>query len=188
MKEGNSVVFQTGMHGLMLPLKQRWRIETDYTVSRDFRFVGRMEFVWIRNPRAALQRGFLGMAGFAFSRSGLSVNIGCSLFLRLLIMIPGFIPLSRTCYIIFPYRLIMGRGLHYYINLHRDFSRLIPHGGKHFSLSGWIKWGQIFYPGAGNSLAPGWMKFPVTGNGNKIAGFGSMAIGISYLEGMSYFC
>ncbi len=150
MKEGNSEVLQTGMHGLVLPLKQRWRIETDYTVSRDFRFVSRMEFVWIHSSRAAMQRGFLGMAGFIFRRSGLSGNIGAAVFetadydTRIYCYEPDLIyNFSLPAY--------YGKGLRYYINLHKDFSRLIPHGGKHFSLSGWLKWGQIFYTGAGKS-------------------------------------
>jgi hypothetical protein len=52
-----------------------------------------------------------------------------------------------------------GKGLHYYISLHRDFRRLIPHAGKHFHLSGWIKWGQTFYPGA-RSIGSGLDEIP----------------------------
>jgi hypothetical protein len=31
---------------------------------------------------------------------------------------------------------------------HQDFSRLMGKGPRRFRISGWLKWGQIFYPGS----------------------------------------
>jgi hypothetical protein len=40
-----------------------------------------------------------------------------------------------------------GKGFHYFINLHRDFSRYKLIRGNRVRLSAWIKWEQTCYPG-----------------------------------------
>ncbi|HEY4935370.1 MAG TPA: hypothetical protein VII44_02255, partial [Puia sp.] len=146
-KTRNSELLNAGTYGLTTAVKQRWRIETDYTISRSFSFTSRMEFVWIDFSGSQSQLGYLGMAGFNFRKSWLSGNIAATIFdtndydTRIYIYEPDLLyNFSLPAY--------YGRGLHYYINLHQDFSRLIAHSGKHFHISGWIKWGQTYYPGS----------------------------------------
>jgi hypothetical protein len=149
MKTGNMEVLNTGTHGLSRPVKKRWRIDTHYTISRSVSFTSRMEFLWIVQSGSPARHGFLGMAGFIFMKSGFSGNMGTTVFetddydSRVYTYEPDLLNnFSLPAY--------YGKGLHYYINLHKDFSRLIPHAGKHFRLSGWFKWGQTFYPGSGS--------------------------------------
>ena len=117
-----------------------------------------MEFVWIKQAGTLPRRGFLGMAGFIFRKSGLSGNITATVFetddydTRLYTYEPDLLyNFSLPAY--------YGRGLHYYINLHRDFKRLIRLSNNHFRLSGWIKWGQTFYPGS-RSIGSGLDEIP----------------------------
>ncbi|HEV3224416.1 MAG TPA: helix-hairpin-helix domain-containing protein [Puia sp.] len=145
MKMANAVPVNERTHGLVEPLKKRWRIETDYMISRSFSFFSRMEFVWIDISGTKPRRGFLGTAGFEFRKSRLSGNISTTIFdtqdydTRIYIYEPDLLyNFSLPAY--------FGRGIHYYLNIRRDFSRLIPHAGKHFKLYGWLKWSQTFYP------------------------------------------
>jgi len=147
MKTGNAGDSNSGTHGLVTPVKQRWRLDTDYLISRSLRFDGRMEFVWIKQSGLPLRRGFLGTAGFNFRKSGWSGNLGCTIFetddydTRLYTYEPDLLyNFSLPGY--------YGNGLHYFVNLRGDLIRQRPHAGKHFRLSGWIKWGQTFYPGS----------------------------------------
>ena len=133
-------------NGLVEPLKKRWRIETDYMISKSFSFSSRMEFVWISLSGTRSRQGFLGTADFTFKKSKLSGNISATIFdtqdydTRIYIYEPDLLyNFSTPAY--------YGRGLHYYLNLHKDFSRLISHRSKHFKLSGWLKWSQTYYPG-----------------------------------------
>jgi hypothetical protein len=136
-----------GTHGLVEPLKKRWRIGTDYMISKSLSFNSRMEFVWISLSGTKSRQGFLGTAGFTFRKSGLSGNISVTLFdtqdydTRIYIYEPD---------VLYNFSLpaFFGRGFHYYINLHKDFSHLIPGRSKHFKLSGWLKWSQTYYPGS----------------------------------------
>jgi Helix-hairpin-helix motif len=147
MKTGNAELSSTATHGLAMPVKQRWRLETDYTVSRYVSFISRLEFSWIRLYGTRSQQGFLGMAGFSFKKSRIAGNIAVMVFdtddydTRIYTYEPDLLyNFSLPAY--------YGKGLHYYINLHRDFSRLISHAGRHLRLSGWLKWDQTYYPGA----------------------------------------
>ena len=69
-KTANSELLNERTHGLVEPLKKRWRIDTDYTISKSFSFNSRMEFVWISLSGTNSRQGFLGTAGFAFRKSG----------------------------------------------------------------------------------------------------------------------
>jgi hypothetical protein len=146
MKSGNGSAPSVGSHELVVPVKQRWRIESDCTMSRLLGFHCRMEFLWIDANGTATRHGYMGTAGFNFKKSGYSGSIGAAVFetddydTRLY----AYEPDLRYNFSLPVY---YGKGSHYYINLHRDFSRLIPHADKHFHLSGWIKWDQTFYPG-----------------------------------------
>jgi hypothetical protein len=147
MKSGNTELPGGVTHGLVTPVKQRWRIETDYIISRSVSFISRMEFLWINIYGSRSQQGFLGMAGFNFKKSRMAGNIAAMVFdtddydTRIYTYEPDLLyNFSLPAY--------YGRGLHYYINLHRDFSRLFPHAGRHFRLSGWVKWDQTYYPGS----------------------------------------
>ncbi len=146
-KSENMELLNERTNGLVEPLKKRWRLDTDYMISKSFSFNSRMEFVWISLSGTKTRQGFLGTAGFVFRKSGLSGNISATIFdtqdydTRIYIYEPDLLyNFSLPAY--------YGRGLHYYLNLNKDFSRLIPHRNKHFKLSGWLKWSQTFYPGS----------------------------------------
>jgi hypothetical protein len=134
-------------HGLNLPVKQRWRIETDYLISRSVSFSSRMEFLWLKQPTLPAGKGFLGLAGFAFRKPGLSGNVAIAVFET-----DGYDNRIYAYEADMPYNFSLpafyGKGIHYYINLHKDFRRRIPGIGKRIRLSVWLKWGQTFYPGA----------------------------------------
>jgi hypothetical protein len=145
----NAEVLNSGTHGLTGAIKQRWRIDSDYMLSRSFSFTGRMEYVRINFSDSPLKEGFLGTAGLAFSKSGFSGNISATVFetsgydARIYIYEPDLLyNFSLPSY--------YGSGIRYYLNLHRDLSRLISRMKKQFHLSAWLKWGQTFYPGAGS--------------------------------------
>jgi hypothetical protein len=146
MKTENGPLPNNGIHQLIVPVKQRWRIESGYAISRQMNVNCRMEFLWIDSRGTATQKGYMGAAGFDFKKPGYSGSIGVVLFetdsydSRLYAYEPDLL-------YNFSLPMYYGKGSHYYINLHHDFSRLIPHAGKHFHLSGWIKWDQTFYPG-----------------------------------------
>jgi hypothetical protein len=158
IKTVNSAVPDLETHGLTIPVKQRWQIETNYAVSRAASFDSRMEFVWIRNSGSPVQKGFLGMAVFSYRKSHLSGNMGAAVF--------ETDDYSSRIYayetdLLYNFSLpaFYGKGLHYYINLHQDFGRLIRRSSKHFRLSGWLKWGQTFYPG-NSSIGSGLDEIP----------------------------
>jgi hypothetical protein len=147
MKTTNADLSDERTHGLNEPLKKRWQIETDYMISRFLSFSSRIEFVWISLPGTKTREGFLGTAGLSFRKSGLSGNISATVFdtddydTRIYIYETDLLyNFSLPAY--------YGKGIHYYLNIHHDFSRLIPHADKHFKLSGWLKWSQTFYPGS----------------------------------------
>lgn len=146
MKMGNADQIVDATHDLNAPVKQRWRIETDYTISRSVSFVSRMEFLWITINGEKTQRGFLGMAGCAFKKSWISGNIALMLFdtddydTRIYTYEPD---------VLYNYSLpsYFGKGFHYFINLHRDFKLLLLNTNKRVRASAWLKWEQTYYPG-----------------------------------------
>ena len=157
-KSTNGFAPQAGTASLMSPVKKRIRIESDFMISRSLRLSNRMEWVNITGPDDRVQRGFLGTAGIAVSRSGTSANLGATLFetdnydTRIYSFEPDLL-------YSFSLPAFYGRGLHYYFNLHRDLSRLIRHSAKHFRLSAWLKWEQSFYPGSA-SIGTGLDEIP----------------------------
>jgi len=145
-KDGNAASAEARTHGMVSPVKQRWRIETDCTVSRLHSFTGRMEFVSISLPGSRTQQGFLGLAGFNFHGSRFSGNIAVTVFetdgydTRVYLYEPDLLyNFSLPAY--------YGKGIHYYINLHKDISHMIQHASRQVRLSVWLKWGQTFFPG-----------------------------------------
>jgi hypothetical protein len=146
MKSENAEVPNSATHELIVPEKKRWRIDTDYILSRSTGFITRMEFVWIDQAGIPSQHGFLGMAGLRVRRSGLSGNIALTMFetdnydTRIYVYESG-LPYNYSLPVYY------GKGLHYSINLHADLKRLFPHAGKHTRLAVWLNWGQTFYPG-----------------------------------------
>jgi Helix-hairpin-helix motif len=147
MKMENAAGAITATHELILPLKRRWRIETDYAVSRSVDFISRMEFLWIDMNGEPTRHGSLGMAGVALKKSWISGDMGATVFdtddydTRIYAYEPDLLyNYSLPAY--------YGRGFHYFINLHKDFHHLIPYRGLHFRISGWLRWEQTYYTGA----------------------------------------
>ena len=144
MKSGNGSDLYNATHEILSPVKQRWRMDTNYKLSRTVHFNGRIEYLRLNDHVTNPQKGFLGMVGLGFSKPVFSVDMGVTQFetdnyatriyeyepdLKYNFSLPSF----------------YGKGIHYYISLHRDLSRLIPHAATHFHFSGWLKWGQVFY-------------------------------------------
>jgi hypothetical protein len=158
LKTGNANGGAAGTHHLVTPLKQRWKIDTDYLINPSVHFNSLMEFLWIRQNGAALRQGYLGAVIASYQHRSNSVSLALMIFetddydsriyayeadLLYNFAIPAY----------------FGKGFHYYINLHQDFSRLLPRGSKHVKLSGWLKWGQTFYPGS-SSIGSGLDEIP----------------------------
>jgi hypothetical protein len=147
MKTTNTTVSGSFTHGLVSPVKQRWRIATDYIFSRAWSFNSRMEFLWIRLNGFPTRHGYLGLTGFSYRKSGFSASMATAVFetddydSRIYAYEPDLL-------YHFSLPSFYGRGIHYYMNIHQDFSRLIGRGPGRFRISGWLKWGQTFYPGA----------------------------------------
>jgi Helix-hairpin-helix motif len=158
MKTGNVSIPNSAMHGLATPVKQKWRIATDYIISRAVGFNSMMEFLWIDMNGLPTRHGYLGVTGFTYRKSGFSGNIAAALFetddydTRIYAYEPD---------ILYHFSLpaFYGRGIHYYINIHQDFSRLMGRGPGHFKWSAWLKWGQTFYPGS-TSIGTGLDEIP----------------------------
>jgi hypothetical protein len=117
-----------------------------------------MEFLWIRSNGLTIQQGYLGMTAFSYRKSGLKGNIAVAIFetddydSRIYAYEPDLLyNFSLPAY--------FGSGIHYYINLQKDFSRLMGRRPNHFRLSGWLKWGQTFYPGSA-SIGSGLDEIP----------------------------
>ena len=147
IKAGNAGVSNSVTRGLLSPAKQRFRIATDFTFSRALGFYSRMEFLWIASDKSPVLHGWLGMTGLSYRKSGFSGSMGVAVFetddydTRIYAYEPDLLyQFSLPSY--------SGRGVHYYINIHQDFSRLMGQGPRRFKMSGWLKWGQIFYPGS----------------------------------------
>jgi Helix-hairpin-helix motif len=125
-------------------LRRRWRIGAEYIVSRSVRLASRMEFIWLGVSATTEQHGFLGMADLQLHKSGFSVNAGIMTFET-----DGYATRVYTyeADMLYNYSLpaYYGRGIHYYINLHRDFTGLVSGFAKHARLSGWLKWMQTYY-------------------------------------------
>jgi hypothetical protein len=158
MKSGNSSNLNTATHEISSPVKQRWRMDTNYKLSRTFHFDGRIEFLSISDNGTLPQKGFLGMIGIGFNKPVISADMGFTLFetdnydTRIYAYEPDLIyNFSLPSY--------YGKGIHYFINFHRDLSRLIPRVARHFRFSGWLKWGQVFYRGV-ESIGSGLDEIP----------------------------
>ena len=143
-KASNGEIQSSGTHALSTPVKQRWRISTDYELSKAVQINNRMEFVWYRFGDAFVRKGFLGLAGVAFRLRKFSGNFNLCVFetddynTRIYAYqpdIPGNFSLPA----------FYGRGIHYNINLHKDFSRMFRHAGIHLRVTGWLNWGQTIY-------------------------------------------
>ncbi len=158
LKTGNTTLSNSATHGLISPVKQRWRMATDYTFSRALSFDSRMEFLWIRVPGAPTRHGYLGITGFSYRKSRFSISTAAAVFetddydTRIYAYEPDLL-------YHFSLPSFYGRGIHYYINIHQDFGRLIGPGSRRFRLSGWLKWGQTFYPGSA-SIGTGLDEIP----------------------------
>jgi hypothetical protein len=158
IKTGNVSEPNSITHGLMSPVKQRWRIETDYAISHALNFSSRVEFLSIGMNGLPTRYGYLEMAGFSFRKSGFSLSMGIAVFetddydTRIYAYEPDLL-------YHFSLPSFYGRGIHYYINMHQDFSRLMGRGHGHFKMSGWLKWGQSFYPGS-TSIGTGLDEIP----------------------------
>ncbi len=147
MKMENATVSAAATHELVSPVKQKWRIETDYSVSRSVNILSRMEFLWIEVNGEQTRHGFQGMVGLAIKKTWIEGNIAAMIFdtddydTRIYTYEPDLLyNYSSPSY--------YGRGFHYLINLHKDFRRLISDRNLHFRISGWLKWEQTYYPGA----------------------------------------
>ncbi|HEY8733029.1 MAG TPA: hypothetical protein VIL90_00595, partial [Puia sp.] len=145
-KDGNLLFKEGTTNTLATSDKQRWLIETQCSASRSVSFTSLMEFLWLTGSGKSLRQGFLGTATAGFRKSGFSVNVSLAVFetedyeTRIYANEPDMLyNISLPAY--------YGRGIHYYMNLHKDFKRLPGLHSKQFKLSGWLKWGQIFYPG-----------------------------------------
>ena len=120
LKMGNSSLPNSFTHGLMSPVKQRWRFATDYIFSRTWSFNSRMEFLWIQLNGRPTRYGYLGLTGFSFRKSGFSASIAATVFetddyySRIYAYEPDLL-------YHFSLPSFYGRGIHYYINIHQDF-------------------------------------------------------------------
>jgi hypothetical protein len=147
MKTMNASIPNSVTHGLGSPVKQKWRVTNDYTFSRQLSFNSRMEFLWISGNGWPARHGMLGMADFNYRKSHFSVSSGVAVFetddydTRIYAYEPDLLyHFSLPSY--------YGRGIHYYINVHQDMSRLVNRGSRRFRMTGWLKWEQNFYPGS----------------------------------------
>jgi hypothetical protein len=158
IKTANAQVSNSVTHGLVSPVKQRCRIATDYNFSRTMSFNNRLEFLWIDMKGLPTRHGFLGLTGFSYRKSGFSVSIAAVIFetddydTRIYAYEPDLL-------YHFSLPSFYGKGTHYYINVHQDFSRLTGRGPRRFRVSGWLKWGQTFYPGS-TSIGTGLDEIP----------------------------
>ncbi len=143
----NGAILQTGMPPMVNPEKRRIRIESDFTISRSLQFTSRLEWVKLAGTGSLPQYGFLGMVATSFNRSGTSGSFGVSVFEtdNYNTRIYSFEPDLKYNFSLPEF---YGRGLHYYLSVHRDLSHLVPHSLKHYRLSAWLKWEQSFYPGS----------------------------------------
>jgi hypothetical protein len=158
IKTGNISAPNSVTHGLVSPVKQRWRIATDYIFSRAWSFNSRMEFLWIHQNGWPTSHGYLGMTGMSFRKSGFSASVAAAFFetddydTRIYAYEPDLL-------YHFSLPAFYGRGIHYYINIHQDFKRIMGRGPQRFRISGWVKWGQTFYPGSA-SIGTGLDEIP----------------------------
>ena len=105
-----------------------------------------MEFLWIRVNGLPTRHGYLGITGFSFRKSGFSASMAVAVFetddydTRIYAYEPDLLyHFSLPSY--------YGRGIHYYINIHQDFSRLMGRGPQTFQNIGLVKMGTDFLPG-----------------------------------------
>ena len=123
LKMANTNFSAFGTNALAAPCRQRWRIEIGYVIYNSLEFGSRMEFVWLKQAGYPQQKGFLDMAGFSFHQNSFSGNLSASFFET-----DGY---DTRIYIyesdlLYNYSLpaYFERGLHYHINLRKDFNNL----------------------------------------------------------------
>jgi hypothetical protein len=157
IKAGNVSTPNSITHGIESPVKQRWRITNDFNFNRRFSFNSRMEVLSIRG-NGPTRHGMLGQANFNYGKSGFSTSSGITVFetddydTRIYAWEPDLLyHFSLPSY--------YGRGIHYYIGIHQDFSRLMKSRLRRYRMTGWLKWGQIFYPGSA-SIGTGLDEIP----------------------------
>jgi len=158
MKPINGMDQTNPMPALTYPLKKRIRIETDLNLSRSLQFNSHMEWLIINSAGLPPQHGFLGMAGMAIGKSGLTASSGVCFFetdnydTRIYAYEPD---------LLYKFSLpdFYGRGLHYYINLHMDLLRSGRRAVNPLRVSAWIKWDQTFYRGV-SSVGSGLDEIP----------------------------
>jgi hypothetical protein len=145
-RTGNNAISYSATHEMENTIKQRWRLESEIFLSRNIVFTNRMEFAWLGFPNAVSSQGFLGTAGLRLSKRSFTGNLAFTVF--------ETADYNTRIYtyeadVLYGYSIpaFYGKGFHYIINLHRDFSRFKFKGGKRFRLSAWIKWEQTYYPG-----------------------------------------
>jgi hypothetical protein len=158
IKAGNVSVPNAITHGLESPVKQRWRITNEYNVSRRLGFNSRMEFLWITGKGGPARHGMMAMTGINYRKSRFSMSSGVAFFetddydTRIYAYEPDLLyHFSLPSY--------YGRGIHYYMNLHQDFTRIINRGRSRLRITGWLKWAQGFYPGS-TSIGTGLDEIP----------------------------
>jgi Helix-hairpin-helix motif len=145
-RTGNTNMSHSATHEMVNSIKQRWRVESEFFISRNIIFSNRMEFVRVGIPDALASHGFLGMAALRFSKRSFAGNLAFTVF--------ETADYDTRIYtyeadVLYGYSIpaFYGKGFHYIINLHQDFSRLMIRRGNRFHLSAWMKWEQTFYPG-----------------------------------------
>ena len=107
-----------------------------------------MEFVWITVSGISATTGFSGNGGFQYSENpGFPGILSATVFetddydTRIYIYEPDLL-------YNFSFPAYYGKGLHYYLNLHRDLSRLIGQSRQSFPFIGLVKMGSDFLSGS----------------------------------------
>ena len=145
-KSGNEQPLLSGTNRLGASVKQRWQLGMNAVISRVFEVGSRVEYTRMNLSGFPPATGFLSHTGFSFNNPALPVNMAVVVFET-----AGYDERIYTYETGPPYSFSIpayyGKGIHYYINLHRNFSRVRKIGISPFRISGWIRWSQTFYPG-----------------------------------------
>ena len=145
-KSGNEPAAWNVIAAVDAPVKKRWRLDMDLKVSAAMSMSARMEYIHIEREGGWSKKGFLANSAFSIKRSFISGNMGLTLFetdnydTRIYAYEPDLL-------YNFSLPVFYGKGMHYYMNIHRDLMRTKSAGERQFRLSAWLKWGQIFYKG-----------------------------------------
>ncbi len=146
IKSGNRLASGEVISAMEAPVKKRWRVDMDLHLSAAVGLHARMEYLQIDREAGWPKKGFLATSAFSVRKPYISGNLGVTLFetddyaTRMYIYEPDLL-------YNFSLPVFYGKGIHYYINIHRDLLRTKSKEGKGFRLSAWLKWGQVFYRG-----------------------------------------